>query len=126
MWILFCEVLGLQCIMDVSADEDHSSNFLRTSPTVWAGLWWSQAGATAKPSKHKRLAHRLGRDKRQAQQASSMLRCGSGFRRRACDPTQAEAWLWFSDNKPKRLLWSIQGVENDIVRMLSPCGWATG
>ena len=27
-WILLCEVLGLQCIMDESADEDHSSSFL--------------------------------------------------------------------------------------------------
>ena len=27
-WILLYEVLGLQCIRDVSSDEDHSSNFM--------------------------------------------------------------------------------------------------
>ena len=27
-WILLCEILGQQCIMDVFADEDHSSSFM--------------------------------------------------------------------------------------------------
>ncbi|KAM1390754.1 hypothetical protein ACFX2I_018545 [Malus domestica] len=27
-WIFLCEVLDLQCIMDMSVDEDHSSSFL--------------------------------------------------------------------------------------------------